>query len=171
MDTTNLDQLYKIYESNNHYLDSTMIWSLVLIGIAALAIWFNQKRKVGLDQKNMQNLISMLLGFVILLSLCALIFSKLTSERIGPVRVFPDRIVTNEGVIQASRIKKAYLQESVPNTPFQLNALRDSSLLFIIEEVDGTSHVFTEDNYPIRQMMEDLRPWLLEATQKEKSGK
>ena len=163
-----MDTILHIYEANNQYLDQTTLISLVILVLCLLGLGYNYKRTVARDQRNTQKLISLLLGFVILLACSAAFFSKLTSKRIGPVKVFPNRIESNEGTIQATRIKRAYMHQSTPNSPFQLNTLGDSSLLFIIEEVDGRAHVFPEDNYPVEQMMDDLRPWLLEATGGEK---
>ena len=159
-----MDSALHIYEATNSYLNQTTSWSLGILLFSLLAIWYNQKRKIQASQRNIQKVISLLLGFAVLLASGSAFFSWLTSNRIGPVEVFSDRIITNEATIPAKQIKKAYMFQSTPNSIFQLNALGDSSLLFIIEEFSGKTHVFAEDNYPIQQMMDDLRPWLRNAT-------
>lgn len=148
------------YIPDSSYFNQTTWWCLGIVAFCAIAFFFNIRRK----QSNTKNLISMLLGFIGLIAIGSSVFSFLTSKRIGQVRVYEDRIETSEGTINAKQIKKAYIHESTPSTPFKLNELGEEALLLLIEEKDGQVHVFSEQNYDIQQMLKDLRPWLKNAT-------
>lgn len=161
-----MDQIIHTYAPTGSYLSQTMVWSIVILGICLISILFLQRRKRSASSKNMYSLGVMLLGFISLLAATSAFFSWLTNERIGEVIVYQDRIETNEGTILASEIKRAYLHQSTPNTPFKLNALGDTTLLLIFEMSGKVEKdfVFSEENYPIKKMMEELRPWLHKAT-------
>lgn len=161
-----MDTVLHTYAPAHAYLDQTTLLALLILLIALGGLWWNYRRKVAPAQRNMRQLIGMLLGFVVLIAAATSFFSWLTSERIQPIKVYADRIESNEGTIFAKQIKRIYFEQSIPQAPFKLNALADTTLLLVVENVEGgkTAHVFSEENYPIQQMVKDLRPWLLNAT-------
>lgn len=161
-----MDTVLHTYAPTHTYLNNATLAGLAILLIAVAGLWWNYKRTVSPQQRNMRQLIGMLLGFAALIAAATIFFSWLTSERIQDIKVYADRIESNEGTIFAKQIRRIYFEQSVPQAPFKLNALADTTLLLVVENVapGKTAHVFSAENYPIQQMVEDLRPWLLEAT-------
>ena len=163
-----MDQLLYLYEPHTKDLHLTSLVSIVLLLAAIAGVFFNQKRKVPLDRRNFRQLWTLLLSFVALLAFVALVFSFLTNRRIGTIKIFTDRIETNEGSVLARDVGRIYIHVNPPQSALGLPTPGDTTRVLILEEWNGKAHVFSEYNYAIDQMLEEMQRWMARVREENK---
>jgi len=85
------------------------------------------------------------------------LFSKLTSERIGTVRLGEDFLETPYGKTKLADIRDAYIEMDQRPNPLNPGQKRDRVRLLIVLEEDGKTHVLSEENYPIEEILREMR--------------
>lgn len=108
-------------------------------------------------ERTRQQLGSMLLFFVALMSFATAFFSFWNSRRIGTLKIYTDRVESGFGTSTFKEIKGAYLKIEDRNTLFPTPQNTSKDTFLIIEEKSGRSHVFGNDSYDVLTMVKAVR--------------
>lgn len=133
-----------------------------LAGMAALL-----KKKAEGRQRNQNMLAAMLLFFVFLIGGGAAFFSWLKIRKTGPVAIYEDAVETPYGKAAFRTMKDAYIHaDNEPSLIDPARAVRTTRML-VIEEKNGKTHVLSEQDYPINEILPALKSTFAEWRQKE----
>ena len=84
-------------------------------------------------------------------------FSKLTSNKLGAVEIGADYLVTPYGTTDFDEIRNAYIEMDQKPSLFNPGQGKDRIRLLLIIENDGKTHVLSEENYPIQEILNTLK--------------
>ena len=133
-------------------------WTGLLTALFSLAGTFMLlKRKSNPENRNFQQLGAMLLFFCFMIGAGMAFFSWWAKRKTGPVRIFTYAIETPYGLATFKNIKNAYMKEETRKSFINPNITTGSYKLLIIEEIDGKTHVLTEGNYDLEEIMKKLK--------------
>ncbi len=141
------------------------ILSLVILGI----IIFLNKREMSYDEAKRRGLYSILLGIALLLTTSTAVLNFWNSLKFKTIKLYKDSIETPRGKVAYEDIQNAYIYIDKPmtiSTP-PPDSLMNYDRLLILEQFDKTSHVMSEENYPIEDILEKIR-LMAEESNKEK---
>jgi len=147
------EQQTLLFEATTTHNDQ-LFWIALVVCILATGGTFFLLRKTKGAYRSLLALLSFILALV---AGGTAIFSKLTSEKIGTVRLGEDSLETPYGKTQLEDIRDAYIE--MDQRPSLLNPGRQSDRvrLLIILEDDGKTHVLSEANYPIEEILREMR--------------
>lgn len=131
-----------------------LFWIALTVCVLAAGATFLFLRKSKGAYRSLLALLSFILA---LLAGGTALFSKLTSEKMGTVRLSEGYLETPYGKTQLDDIRDAYIE--MDQRPSLLNPGRSSDRirLLIILENDGKTHVLSEANYPIEEILREMR--------------
>jgi hypothetical protein len=142
-----------LFEANTIQNDQ-LFWIALLVCILAAAGAFLLLRKSKGAYRSLLALLSFILA---LLAGGTALFSKLTSEKIGTVRLGEDFLETPYGKTQLEDIRDAYIEMDQQPSLLNPGQSSDRVRLLIILEDDGKTHVLSEANYPIEEILREMR--------------
>ena len=133
-------------------------WFAAVIALGALAgMAAMLKKKAQGRNHNLNMLAAMLLFFVLLISSGTAFFSWWKIQKSGPVAVYADAVETPYGRAAFSTVKDAYIH--VDNQPSLISPGRNvrTTKMLVIEERSGKTHVMSEEDYPIKEMLPAIK--------------
>ena len=127
------------------------------VGLISLAACIWILRKPVIKAYNYKMLVAMLLFFSTLISLGSSVFMGLKLKKNTPIAIYPTSIETPYGVAQYDNIKNASI--IADKTPSIINSSQSARItkLLVIEEKDGKAHVLSEEDYPITEILRQLK--------------
>jgi hypothetical protein len=138
------------YQADLSGADKNLILSALICTFLLVAILFLYRNKTL--KNDYRNLAMMLSGFIGMISLGVAIFSAWTIIRLRPVMLMQDIFTSPYGSIPTEIIRNTYISSDNPDRGlFQVEASAGTEFLFI-ELLDGSYHVLSETNYPIREI-------------------
>lgn len=147
------EQQTLLFEANTIQNDQ-LFWIALLVCILAAAGTFLLLRKSKGAYRSLLALLSFILA---LLAGGTALFSKLTSEKIGTVRLGEDYLETPYGKTQLEDIRDAYIEMDQQPSLLNPGQSSDRVRLLIILEDDEKTHVLSEANYPIEEILREMR--------------
>lgn len=140
---------------NQHY---SMIWMALAVFVIGMigAIWlFRQKPAIG--NNIYTGLVGMLIGFIALIALGTGIFGWLAMTKNTTVAIYTDKIELGKKEIPFQELKDAVIEESKETSWINPNITKKSVQLLFISDRQGKTYAFSEENYPIKEMMTNLK--------------
>jgi hypothetical protein len=134
--------------------DAWVIAPLAIVGICALGIWFFSK-KSKLDYTR-RNIMVMVLGFFTIIALSTVGMKLYAFWRLQPVQIFTNRIVTPYGETPLSNVADFYVKLEKTYKPMQTEVVRDSARYFFLIEKNDKTHVLSEGDYPIYDILDKM---------------
>jgi hypothetical protein len=126
----------------------------ILIALACgLAILYVQKNTT-LDY-NRRSILVMVLGFFIVIALVSFGLKAYSYWRLKPVQIFNNRIVTPYGEAPFSNVA-FYIKLENTYKPLQSEIVRDSARYFFLIEKNEKTHVLSEGDYPIYDILDKM---------------
>lgn len=126
-----------------------LIATLLLIGIAI----FINKKEVAYENRNLKKVGEMLSWFGILLLIGITIFSTLNYMRIDDVTLHKNSIQFSGNDIPFNDISRVYLHQDLQSSHISAQIIKDTTYLLVVQERKGKTHVFSEENYPVKEMV------------------
>ncbi len=115
------------------------------------------RMKTSREHRNRNMLAAMLLFFVFLIGAGTALFSGLKMRKIGPVYIYADAITTPYGEAEFEHIKDAYIYaDREPSLIDPSRSVRTTRML-VVQEESGKSHVLSEEDYPVKEVLAGLR--------------
>lgn len=151
-----MEQDMQVFQAVNTQTEQTFWIGLVVCLLAALATWF-LLRAYNQQARKEYSLLALLSFIVALLAGGTALFSKLTSTKIGPVTLTSEAIETPYGEARLADIQNAYIEMNQRKSYVNPNITQDRVRLLLIIEKDGKTHVLSEANYPIEDILNQLR--------------
>jgi hypothetical protein len=106
---------------------------------------------------NFQRQVAPLWGFILcLMAVGATIFLFFEHGRIGPVRIDAQGIETPFGKAGYGDIDRYYVHQEVKRSIIDPSLSRDKTHWLVVEERGGKRHLFSEDQYDLRAMLDAL---------------
>lgn len=148
-----MEQPIAVFEPIRSGNYNVVIISLTIAAFALAFLIFNTKKKGALKVRGYQQLFSLLLFFVIIISGVTAFFSFWAAQKFTTVKVFPNAIETGFGKADFDNILKIYIHKDQQKSPLT-GALQGAVIrILIIEERDRKTHVLSEENYQIDSLM------------------
>jgi len=136
----------------------TAIFTILSLAILGLLFYLN-KKEMSYDEAKRRGLYSILLGIALLLTTSTAVLNFWNSFKFKPIKLYADAIETPRGKVNLKDIQNAYIYVDRPmtiSTP-PPDSLMNYDKMLVLEEFDKTSHVMSEENYPIEDILEKLR--------------
>ena len=147
--------LYSYDPVNQHYSVVWMALAVFVIGMIG-AIWlFRQKPTPG--SSIYTGLVGMLIGFIALIALGTGIFGWLAMTKNTTVAIYTDKIELGKKEIPFGQLKDAVIETSKETSMINPNITKKSVQLLFISDNQGKTYAFSEEHYPIREMMTNLK--------------
>jgi len=148
------------FEPSLYGINTLTIVFLSLTFLLAVLLYFQNKKKVPYYEKKRKRLYSMLLFFGILIFGTTGLLNFANSLNLKTVKFYSDNIETPQGRIKYDDIQSAYIYVDKPFTLTQ-NSQNPSSTkkrrLLIIEEYSKKTHVLSEENYQVDEILTTLK--------------
>jgi len=148
------------FEPSLFGINSLTIVFLSLTFLLLILLYFQNKKKVPYYEKKRKRLYSMLIFFGILIFGTTALLNFVNSLNLKTVKFYSDNIETPQGRIGYDDIRSAYVYVDKPFTITQNNpktsGLKERRLL-IIEEYNKKTHVLSEENYQIDEILTTLK--------------
>ena len=143
-----------VIEPFKHGADFWLIFSISIVVLSLVGACYFRKNK-SLDY-NRRNIMVMILGFFAVISFCTTVFRLYSKWRLQPIEIYNNRIKTPYGDAPLSNILDSYIKLEIKYKPMQAGIAQDSAhYLFIIERSNKT-HVLSEGDYPIIEVLDKL---------------
>jgi hypothetical protein len=144
------------FSTLNNSTATTFTLTLV-IGLASLVACIWILKKPVIKAYNYKMLVAMLLFFASLISLGTSVFTGLKLKKNTPVQIYADAIATPYGLARYDNIKNAAI--IADKRPSLINSNQSVSItkLLLIEEKGGKAHVLSEEDYPIKAILRQLK--------------
>ena len=150
--------LHSFEPSLNEFNSLTLLFfSLTLI--FGIALYFQNKRKVPYYEKSRKRVFSMLLFFGLILFGATGILNLANTLRLKTVNFYANAIETPQGKISYDDIRSAYIFMDKPLLMNQNDqpAPPQNNRMLIIEEYSRKTHVLSEENYQIEDILKTLK--------------
>lgn len=136
----------------NTFIISTAV-ALVALGIF---VW-HFKKGGSRENYNMRMLISMLLFFTFAISGSTAVLSSMKYKKTSPVSIYENGLETTYGSVEFKEIKNASI--IADKSPSYVNPNQSTRItrLLIIEEKSGKTHVLSEEDYPIQDILRTMK--------------
>lgn len=135
----------------------SLLLALIIAGGALLATVVLLRRKTTRDNRTRTLLLAMLFFFAFLIASSTAFFSWLSARRTGPVMIYAEAIETPYGRVSFDNIRNASIEEEKERSLINQNIIKKTTRLLVIEEKNGKAHVLSEQNYPIQQILGELK--------------
>lgn len=145
-----------VFEAVN--TNSATIWTALAVALLCGigAVWFQYTRFESVN-KRLQQIGQMLLFYGVLISLGVAGFSFWQNTKTVDLVFKEDSVETPYGVLKYNNIKNAKIQTETMSSLANPNMVRSRIQLLVITETNGKSHVLSEENYPIRNVLGEIR--------------
>ncbi len=147
------EQQTLLFEATTTQNDQLFWVALVVCLLAAAGTFLLLRTSKGAYR----SLLALLSFILTLLAGGTALFSKLTSEKIGTVRLGQDYLETPYGKTKLEDIRDAYIEMDRRPSLLKPGQGSDRVRLLIILENDGKTHVLSEANYPIQEILQEMR--------------
>jgi len=157
------------FEPYLYGVNTLTIVFLTLTLLFAIALFFQNKKKVPYYEKNRKRVFSMLLFFGLLIFGVTGILNLINTWKLKTVKFYNASIETPQGNIKYDDIQSAYIFMDKPlliNQNGNQTSNNKNKRMLIIEEYNRKTHVLSEENYPIENILE-----LLNQIRKKKESK
>jgi len=143
------------------YLYGINILSIIFLSLTlifAILLYFQNKKKVPYYEKKRKRVFSMLLAFGVMIFSVTTILNMVNTWNLKTVKFYSNAIETPMGKVEFDDIQSAYIFVDKPILLTQNNEQPKSknSRMLIIEEYSRKTHVLSEENYPIENILELL---------------
>ncbi|MFN7117944.1 MAG: hypothetical protein ACK4TA_14175 [Saprospiraceae bacterium] len=146
----------QVYEPTNQSF--TLIWvALALFVVSAVGAFWLFRQDTAHRGSQYTGLLGMLVGFIALISLGTGIFGWLATAKTGTVKIYADRIELGNHPITFRNIDNAKVEESRETSWVNPNITKRSVQLLFIADRAGNTYVLSEENYPIKEIINKLR--------------
>ena len=145
--------LIKIYEASNTGFYTTLILP-ILLGLALMGLAFYlHKKEVAYENRNIKNLGFLMSLFGIVLCFGVALFSFINLQRIQPVELHAKQLKIEGDYLPFTDIKRVYLHQDFQASHISAQLIRDTTYILVVEERAGKTHLLSEENYPIKEMV------------------
>lgn len=152
-----MDNLIKSYEPIESE-DQLYLWLGALVGVLAFgAMAFVIKKEYSYEEQSKKWLIALLLFIVGLIASGTAFFSWLSQQRIGKVEIYTDHLVLGKTSLDFDQIKKINIKREEEKSMVNPNIVRKEYELLFIEDLEGHLFVVSEQAYPVREVLNELR--------------
>lgn len=160
--------LLKTFEAAGAASNVTLILALLatLGGLLGTVLLLRKPAPPG--QHNQRMLIAMLLFFTFLIGASTAFFTWMRTKRLQPVEIYTDAVVTPYGRVLFEDLGNAKITTDKQSQPFS-NLSQEGTRILAILEKDGTTHALSESDYPINEVLHELRKAVQSWKEKSKS--
>lgn len=152
-----MNELIKSYRPV-HSEDELYLWLGVLVAVLAFgAMAFVIRKEFSYEEQSKKWLIALLLFILGLISTGTALFSWLSQQRVGKVEVYSDHLVIGKTDIPFDQIKRINIQKDEEKSFVNPNIVRKEYNLLFVEDLSGQLYVVSEEAYPVREMMKEIR--------------
>ncbi len=102
-------------------------------------------------------LFGMLLGFIALIAFGTALFGWLATAKTSTVRIYADRVELGKRTLYYKNIENAVIEESRESSWVNPSITKRSVLLLFIADYEGHTYVLSAENYPIKEIMNNLK--------------
>jgi hypothetical protein len=131
--------------------DIWLVAPILITLICGLAILYVRKNTT-LDY-NRRNILVMILGFFTVIAMVSFGMKAYSYGRLKPVQIFTNRIITPYGETPLSNVADFYIKLEKTYKPMQSEIVRDSARYFFLIEKNDKTHVLSEGDYPIYDIL------------------
>lgn len=126
--------------------------ALIGFGIAALILWKGKKITY-----NYRLLLAMLFFFLGTISLGNGFFVRVSRGPLANFEIHESGLVTGRGTFSFKDLRDAYIYTDKQTSIIDPGSVKRQMRVMILEMDDGSRYSFTERNYPIEQIIEDVQ--------------
>ena len=149
-----MDKPLHIIEPYKHGMDG---WLILTFGFFALSIavmyYYNKNKKLDYNRRN---IIVMLSGFIAAIAFMSGGFRLYSKWRLQPIEVSVNHIKTPYGKAPLNNLLDYYIKLEKRYKPMQADIIQDSAYYFFLIERNNKTHVLSEGDYPIREVLDKL---------------
>ena len=98
----------------------------------------------------------MILGFFAVIAFGTTVFRLYSKWRLQPIEIYNNYIKTPYGDAPLSNILDSYIKLEIKYKPMQSNIAQDSAHYLFIIERNSKTHVLSEGDYPIKEVLDKL---------------
>ena len=142
-------------QSFDAWLILTALATLLLLGFM---LYFRKKSTLDVNRKGVT---MMMLAFLTLIMGGTALFRFISLWRLQEVTIYQNRIVTPYGTTAMTNIRDYYVKLETHYKPMQANVIQDSARYFFLIEKNDKTHVLSEGDYKIYDILEALNNTLL----------
>ena len=143
-----------VIEPFKHGADFWLIFSISIAALSLAGAYYFYKNK-SLDY-NRRNIMVMILGFFAVISFGTTVFRLYSKWRLQPIEIYNNYIKTPYGDASLSNILDSYIKLEIKYKPMQSNIAQDSAHYLFIIERNNKTHVLSEGDYPIKEVLDKL---------------
>lgn len=135
-----------------------MVWmalSIFALGMVG-AIWLFRQKPAN-NKSAYTGLIGMLIGFLALIALGTGIFGWIALAKNTTFSIYEDRVVFGKRQIPFQNLRNAIIEESKETSWINPNITKKSVQLLFVTDYQGNTYVFSEENYPIKEIIAKLK--------------
>ncbi len=143
-----------IIEPHKHGTDGWLILTFCIVAISLWGMYYLNKNK-ALDY-NRRNIIVMILGFFAAIAFMSGGFRLYSTWRLQPIEISVNSIKTPYGSAPLNNIADYYIKLEKRFKPMQADIIQDSAYYFFLIERNNKTHVLSEGDYPIREVLDKL---------------
>lgn len=149
------DQTIVFQASYSLHTQTATIAAILFAGTALATVLLLRKAK---GTRRQTFIILALLSFIVcLIAGGTALFSKLTTYKLGPVTLTDTYLKTPYGQTDLDQIANAYIEKDQKRHLISPDRTTGGIRLLIILEQGGRTHVLSEENYPIEQILQAMR--------------
>lgn len=153
-----MDQAIAIFEPLRSPIFASSSLSILVGGVAAFAlIYLLRSHKL---ERNMRQILSMLAFFILLIAGGMAVFGWTTGERIGKVSILENELCTPYGSFSADEIQNAVIYMDKKKSVLTPQLVTDATKRLLLVMENGKTYSFSEENYEVEPMVEQIRNWL-----------
>ena len=156
-----------LFEPVKTELNSSLMAYAIITVLLALTLGYFSKKKVDYEQRNMKQMLLMLVFFGFMIMLGTTFFTWWTSVKIIPVTITETTIETPYGVAQLDNIRNAYIHTDKQSSSLSPELVRGMTKFLVIEEHGRKTHALSEEHYNIKEVLVALRKVLKVEEKKE----
>lgn len=139
------------------YQHGTDFWLVTTLLIAALSfvgtLYFRRNTKM---EYNRRNSVAMILSFFAVIALGVSAMRFYSKWKIQPIEIYNNRIKTPYGEAPLSNVIDFYIKLEKKYKPMQTEIVQDSAHYFFLIERNNKTHVLSEGDYPIKEVLDKL---------------
>jgi hydrogenase maturation factor len=142
------------FSATKSLLDIWLIAPILTALACGMVILYVQKNTT-LDY-NRRNIVVMVFGFFTVIALGTATLKAYSYWRLKPVQIFTNHIITPYGETPLSNVSDFYIKLEKTYKPMQTDVVRDSARYFFLIEKNDKTHVLSEGDYPIYDILEQM---------------
>lgn len=141
-------------------IDNWLLLTLVIFLISLSGAYYFNKNK-SLDY-NRRNIMVMILSFFALIAFMTSGFRLYSKWRLKPIEMYSNRIKTPYGSAPLSNVLDYYIKLEKRYKPMQTEVVKDSAFYFFLIERNNKTHVLSEGDYPIYEVLDNMNKLMKE---------